>query len=160
MSKLLRTFIALALLPLASCRPEIDLEADRAMLREADARYTATANAGDVDGLTSLYAADATRYPPNSAPATGLDEMRAFAERVAATPGFHLTPTALALHVAKGGDMGYTLNLLELSVTGADGEPEIEWLRDLHIWTKEADGGWRIVEDIWHVMEGEGPADG
>ncbi|HKJ03058.1 MAG TPA: DUF4440 domain-containing protein [Longimicrobiales bacterium] len=153
MSELHRVFVTLALLPLASCRPGVDLGAERALLQEADARYTATANAGDVDGLTSLYAADATRYPPDGAPARGLDEMRAFATRVASTPDFHLTRTPLALHVARGGDMGYTLNLLELRLTGPDGEPVVEWLRDLHIWRKEADGAWRIVEDIWQVLE-------
>jgi len=158
MSKPIRVSIAFALVAMAACRPDVDLDAERALLREADARYTSTANAGDVEGLTALYAADATRYPPDGEPATGLDEMRGFAERVAATPGFHLTTTALALEVSERGDMGYTLNLLELRVTGADGEPEVEWLRDFHIWRKELDGAWRIVEDIWHVMEVAGPA--
>ena len=160
MSRPLHILMALALLPLASCRPGVDLDAERALLREADARYTSTANAGDVEGLTSLYAADATRYPPDGPPVSGLDAMRAFATRVSATPGFHLTPTPLALDVAAGGDMAYTLNLLELRMTGADGEPVVEWLRDFHVWRKEADGAWRIVEDIWHVMDTGAPPEG
>lgn len=153
MSRLSYILLTLALLPVASCRPGVDLDAERAALVEADARYTSTANAGDVEGLTSLYAEDATRYPPDGEPVSGLDAMRAFATRVASTPGFHLTPTPLALHVAAAGDMAYTLNLLRLDLTGPDGEPMVEWLRDFHVWRKEPDGAWRIVEDIWHVMD-------
>lgn len=155
----LRAFLALALLATGSCRPgiDIDIAAERALLRDADARYTATANAGDIEGLTSLYTAEATRYPPDGEAVSGLDAMRAFATRVSATPGFHLTPTPLALHVAASGDMGYTLNLLELTFTGPDGEPVTEWLRDFHIWRKEPDGAWRVVEDIWHVVDAEAP---
>lgn len=145
--------LALCVASLTSCRPPVDLEAERTLLKEADARYTETANAGDVEGLTSLYAADATRYPPDGAPAHGLDAMRAFATRVSETPGFHLTPTPIALEVAAGGDMGYTLNLLRLDLTGPDGTPLTEWLRDFHVWRREPDGAWRIVEDMWHVLE-------
>ena len=148
-----RSGVVTLLLFLAACSPELDTSAQRELLIEADALYTSTANSGDVEGLTALYAPNATRYPPNGEPSHGLDAMRAFAEGVAATPGFHLTGHPLALEVSESGDMGYTLNLLELSVTGADGSPEVQWLRDFHIWRKGPDGAWRIVEDIWHVLE-------
>jgi ketosteroid isomerase-like protein len=140
----------LSLLAIGACARGPDLEAERELLREADALYVTTANAGDVSGLTALYATDATRYPPNGHPGTGLDAMRAFAEGIASTPGFHLSPELLEMDVAEGGDMGYTLNLLELTVTGADGSPATQYLRDFHVWRKEADGEWRIVVDIWH----------
>ena len=150
----LRASSGLALiLSLPACVAEVDLDAQRALLVEADAQYTATANAGDVEGLTALYAPDATRYPPGGEPSHGLDAMRAFAQGVASTPGFHLTAHPLALETSQGGDMGYTLNLLELTVTGEDGVPEAQWLRDFHVWRREPDGAWRIVEDIWHVMD-------
>ena len=102
------------ILSLAACSPELDTSAQRALLIEADALYTSTANAGDVEGLTA--------HP-------------------------------LALEVSEAGDMGYTLNLLELSVSGEDGSSEVQWLRDFHVWRMGPDGAWRIVEDIWHVLE-------
>lgn len=147
-----RALLALGTLALASCTPSVNMEAERALLRQADEWYTATANAGDVDGLTALYAEDATRYSPSGESTTGIDAMRAFAEGVASTPGFNITAQRLVLEVGEGGDMGYTLNLLELSVTGPDGDPVIQQLRDFHLWRKEADGAWRIVEDIWQVL--------
>jgi ketosteroid isomerase-like protein len=140
----------LSLLAIGACARGPDLEAERELLREADARYVTTANAGDVSGLTALYATDATRYPPNGDPGTGIDAMRAFAEGVASTPGFHLSPELLDMDVSESGDMGYTLNLLELTVTGADGSPATQYLRDFHVWRKGADGQWRSVVDIWH----------
>ncbi len=147
----LRSVVALlSVLTFAACGKGPDLEAERELLREADALYVTTANAGDVDGLTALYASDATRYPLDGDPGTGLDAMRAFAEGVASTPGFHLSPELLELDVAESGNMGYTLNRLELTVTGPDGSPATQVLRDFHVWRKEADGQWRITVDIWH----------
>ena len=134
----------------AACTQGPDLEAERELLRQADALYVTAANAGDVAGLTALYATDATRYPPDGDPGTGPDVMRAFAQGIASTPGFHLSGELLEMDVADSGHMGYTLNLLELTVTGPDGSPATQVLRDFHVWRKEADGQWRIVVDIWH----------
>jgi ketosteroid isomerase-like protein len=136
-----------------ACQAPVDVEKARADLLEADARYTAVMDAGDVEGIVALYAADATRYPPNGDPTHGLDAMRRFAEGVASTPGFSLTATPLALEVAESGEMGYTLSLLELTVTGAEGEASVQHLRDFHVWRRDASGAWRIVEDIWHVLQ-------
>jgi ketosteroid isomerase-like protein len=143
----------MTLVCIAACQPSVDLAAQRSRLQEADARYTAAMDAGRVEGIVSLYAADATRYPPNGEPASGPEAMRAFAEGVAATPGFHLTASSLAMDVSRSGDMGYTLDLLELTVNGPDGQPVVEHLRDFHVWRREADGAWRIVEDIWQLLE-------
>jgi ketosteroid isomerase-like protein len=150
----------LCLSVVASCEASVDVGLERARLQEADARYTAVMDGGDVEGIVSLYAVDATRYPPDGEPASGPEAMRAFAERVAAMPGFHLTALPLAMEISQSGDMGYTLNLLELTVTGADGRPVVEHLRDFHIWRREADGAWRIVEDIWQVLPEPNPIDG
>jgi ketosteroid isomerase-like protein len=139
---------------LASCAPPRDAATPLARLKEADARYTAVMDAGDVEGIVSLYAVDATRYPPDGAPVGGPDAVRAFAERVAAMPGFHLRADPVAMDVSSSGDMGYTLNLLELNFDGPDGSPVVEQLRDFHVWRREADGAWRIVEDIWQVLGG------
>jgi ketosteroid isomerase-like protein len=140
-----------ALLAVASCAPTVDIAAERALLVEADRRYIETANAGDVEGLTALYADRATRYPPDGEPTSGPEAMRAFAEALASTPGFHLTATPLELEISRSGDMGYTLNELQLTTTGPDGTPVVQRLRDFHSWRKEGDR-WEIVVDIWHVM--------
>jgi ketosteroid isomerase-like protein len=141
-----------SLVATTACGPEMDPDARRARLEDADRRYTAVMDGGDVEGIVSLYAADATRYPPDGEPATGTDAMRAFAERVASMQGFDLTAEPVSLHVSDDGGTGYTLNLLVLTFDGPDGEPMVERLRDFHVWRWEGDGGWRIVEDIWQVL--------
>jgi len=133
-------------------RAAVDLEAERARLGAADERYTAVMNAGDVEGIVSLYAEDATRWSPDGPATSGPEAMRAFAERVASMPGFALTARRLRLDVSAGGDMGYTVNELELTVKGEDGEPDVERLRDVHFWRKGPGGVWRIVEDVWQVL--------
>lgn len=153
MSTTRRLAVLLFSLCIASCGPRPDLASQRARLQEADARYTAVMDRGDVEGIVSLYASDATRYPPDGESSSGPEAIRAFAHRVAATPGFHLTASSLAMDVAQSGDLAYTLNLLELTVIGPDGQPVVEHLRDFHVWRWEADGAWRIVEDIWQVLE-------
>ena len=52
--------------------------------------------------------------------------------------------------VSEAGDMGYTYADAEITVDGPDGEPVTENLRDFHVWTKNADGAWRVVVDIWN----------
>jgi uncharacterized protein (TIGR02246 family) len=149
--RLIALLAVLSSLAGGSCAPAVDLEVERALLVEADRRYIEAANAGDVEELAGLYADDATRYPPDGEPTSGPVAMRAFAEAVASTPGFHLTAVPLELEIARSGDLAYTLNALELTTTGPDGTPVIERLRDFHTWRRE-DGGWKIVVDIWHVQ--------
>lgn len=145
----------LAVALIAACSPAPDLDAARATLLEADRRYLETANAGDVDGLAGLYADDATRYPPTGAPSSGPDAMRAFAEGVASTAGFRLTSLASTHELSPDGRMGYTLHDLDLSVTGPEGDAQVQRLRDLHTWRLE-DGEWKIVVDLWQVLPDAG----
>ena len=132
--------------------PGPDLTAERALLLEADLEYVEAANAGEVEALAGLYASDAKRYSPAGPITVGTDAMRAFAEGVASTSGFHLTPLGEpTVQIAASGDMAYTLNELELVTSDPDGSPVAQRLRDLHIWRREA-GGWKIVEDLWQTL--------
>lgn len=146
---------ALGALLLSSCTPSADLEAERWSLLEADQAYTTAMDAGDVEGIVSLYAPDATRHPPGGESAGGPESIRAFAEGVAATPGFALSAWPISLDVSADATAGFTLNHVRLTVAGEDGAPVVQWLRDAHYWRRDEAGAWRIVEDIWHVMEVE-----
>ena len=156
MSATLRT-IALGVLVLqGACTggevPAPDLSEERALLLEADREYVEAANRGDAEALSRLYAADGSRYSPAGPVSRGPEAMRAFADGVASTAGFHLTPTGeTVVELAASGDMAVTLNELELVTAGPDGEPSSQRLRDLHIWRREAEG-WRIVHDLWQTL--------
>ena len=131
--------------------PPVDVEAARAALRAADEQYTKAGMAKDLEGFVALYAADATIYAPESPAISGTDAIRAFGAAIMADSGFTITLTPVAVEVSAGGDMGYTLNIAELTATGADGKPVTERIRDFHLWRTQADGSWEVVVDIWNA---------
>lgn len=138
----------------AACAPEapsVDLDAERAALREADHRYSELATAKDAEAVSALYTLDATIYPPGGATVRGLDGVRAFAAEFTAVPGLSLSFRPIVSEVSRDGDMGYTVNLVEITVLDEAGNPVTELTRDLHIWRKQADGSWKVAVDIWNT---------
>jgi uncharacterized protein (TIGR02246 family) len=130
--------------------PEIDIAAERAALTEAANRYHEAGHAVDVETIASLYASDALVLPPNSEAKKGMAGVREFLTAFAETPGFQVrfeTPTVV---VSEGGDLGYTLADIEITIDGPDGQPVTSRERDFHLWKKQADGSWKVVIDIWN----------
>ncbi|MBI1967147.1 MAG: DUF4440 domain-containing protein [Gemmatimonadetes bacterium] len=154
----MRTFTAPAALVLgiaaAACGrqpPPVDLEAARASLRTADSGYSQTASGKNLEAFVALYEPSATMYPPAEALAQGTEAIRAFAGAFLKDPAFAVRFTPVAVEVAANGDMGYTLNTVDITVTGPDGKPATERIRDFHLWRKQADGRWKVVVDIWNA---------
>ena len=52
--------------------------------------------------------------------------------------------------VSQSGDLGYTVNLLDVAIRDSSGNTTNERFRDLHIWRKDAAGNWKVVYDIWN----------
>ena len=130
--------------------PPVDLEAERAAVRRADSLYSAAATAKDVDALTALYASDATIYPPGASSVTGSESIRQFATEFTLAPGLTMTVHSPMIDVAESADIAYTMSIVDLSMTGPDGNPMSDRLRDMHVWKKQADGSWKVVVDIWN----------
>jgi len=150
MNGIARALAAASAAAIVGCAPAVDIEAERTALREADAAYSQTAAAKDVDRFASMYTADATMYPPNDSAVAGIEAIRAFGAAFTALPGFAATFRPLEVDVASGGDMGYTLNHYAITVTGPDSQPVTEQGRDFHVWRKQPDGSWKVVIDIWN----------
>jgi ketosteroid isomerase-like protein len=147
---------AAALLTVIACAPppepppEIDIEAERAALSDAANRYHEALHAWDVDTIAALYASDALVLPPNSETKEGAAGVREFLAAFSSIPGLQVRAETPTVVVSKGGDLGYTLANLEITVDGADGEPVTAQERDFHLWKKQADGSWKVVIDIWN----------
>ncbi len=141
---------ALCGLTAAACAPKVDLDAARAALQAADSAYTATITAMDPNAFAASYAADAKMYPPNDSARTGTAAITAFANQLFSAPGMSVTFHPLGAEVGAGGDMGYTVSHYVVSVTGPDGQPHTDQGHDFHVWRKQADGSWKIVQDIWN----------
>ena len=130
--------------------PEIDIEAESAALSKAANRYHEAGHSMDIDTMASLYAADALVLPPYSETKKGTAGVREFLTAFDETPGFQVrfeTPTVV---VSKGGNLGYTLADIEITVDGPDGQPVTSRERDFHLWKKQADGSWKVIIDIWN----------
>jgi ketosteroid isomerase-like protein len=129
----------------------VDTAAAQNSLREADAAYSRAGNSRDLEGFVAHYAPEAVGYPPNEPTVTGTDSIRAYLGRFFQDTAFAATFQPVSLEVSSDGTMGYSLNTVELRVTGPEGKPVTERIRDLHVWRKQADGSWKLVIDLWNV---------
>jgi len=144
---------------LSACASQavVDIEAARAALRDADSRYSKAVVGKDRAALVASYAADAVVYPHGEATVTGLDGIGNMADTFWRDPAFAASFRPIAVEVAADGTMGYTLNAADLTITGPDGKPTTERLRDFHVWRRQPDGSWKLAVDIWNA---EPPATG
>ncbi len=150
MKKLFSIVATLLVLAISGCAPQVDVEADKAAIREADRQFSEAAGAKDVEGVVSLFADDAQLLPPDAPAITGKEGVRNFASEITAIPGFAVSWQTTQAEVSRSGDLGYTLATLELSVNDADGNPVTRRGKDVHVWKKQPDGSWKVVIDIWN----------
>ncbi len=130
-------------------QPPVDIEAQTAALREAIQAYEEAGANADVEGLLGWYAEGGAMMPPNGPDVVGLDGIRGFLESFTTLANFQFQSATPTVAVSADGSMGYSIATLTLSWEEENGEVVSENLRDVHIWTKGADGTWKLVVDIW-----------
>src|SRR5437660_11189097 len=107
-------------------------------------------NAGDIDGLVSLYEPQATLTPAPGNLVTGLDAIReSFGPFIALKPTLTLTPRKLA----ETGDIALTCATWELTGTGPDGSPVRMSGNSVEVCRRQPDGRWLFVIDNPHGLE-------
>ena len=146
------TLAALALAVMNGCTgnsPQY-LETAIADLREAADAYHEAATAKDRDAVVAFYADDAVMIPPNAERVEGIDEVRNYRFGFIENPSVETQFETIRVDVSTGGDVGWTLAMVEVTFTDADGQPASDRIRDFHVWTKQTDGSWKIVVDIWN----------
>ena len=132
--------------------PVADTGAALAALKEADAAYARAGVARDLEAFVAFYAQDASSHPPGEPPVTGVSAIRAYLGRYFQDTAFAAQFQPVSAVISDDGTMGYTLNGAELRVTGPDGKPMSERIRDFHVWRKQADGSWKVVIDMWNAV--------
>ena len=162
MKRSARLFTLLAVILTAACSPPetmVDMEAEVASLTAAAQAYHDGAATMDMDGIMALISPDVVIY----APATPTIDTWAGAEEFMGgfpeIPGIQVALELTDVVVSAGGTMGYTMGVGSMTMDGPEGEPVVEHIRDFHVWTKNAEGEWKLVVDIWNspvpMMEGE-----
>ena len=146
------TLAALALAAVNGCTqdPPQDLETAIAALRDAADAYHAAASTKDRDAVVAFYADDAVMMPPNARQVEGIDGVRNYRFGFIENPSVETQFETTRVDVSTGGDVGWTLAMVEVTFAGPDGEPAGDRIRDFHVWKKQADGSWKIVVDMWN----------
>ena len=104
-------------------------------------------NAGDLDGLTELYEADAALIAQPGSIAYGSEQARAALQGFLALKGRITLDTKLVVTV---GDLAYLSNTWSLSGTGPDGNPVTLGATTAEVARRQADGTWRyVIDNAW-----------
>jgi uncharacterized protein (TIGR02246 family) len=120
-------------------------------LRDADAAWALAWASKDLDKAVAGYADDATVLDPNMAAITGRENFRANLKPFFADKNFAIHWDAVKVDVAQSGDLGYTQGTLTYTITDpSTGQPFTDRAKYLTVWKKQADGGWRVVEDTYN----------
>ena len=137
---------------LAGCgeqKPPDTRAADEKAIRDADAQWSKTAAARDVEGTVAYYSDDASLLAPNAPIASGKQSIRA-AWAGLLTPDTSLSWQANKVEVARSGDLAYLVGTYQLTTKDAHGKPVSDNGKFVEVWKKQPDNNWKVVADIFN----------
>ncbi len=121
--------------------------ADEAAIRDADAQWSKTAAAGDLDGTVAYYTDDASVLAPNAPIASDKQSIRgAWASLLGSTS---VSWQASKVEVAHSGDLAYIQGTYQLTSKDSQHNP-VDRGKFVEVWKKQADGKWKVVADIFN----------
>ena len=149
--KLVIIFLVMSVLFAISCADnQYDEEADQIAIAEFREQEMVAFSSGDVSTLEKLFTTDIKMMPPNGPAAIGTEGLRTFAENMFSM--FNVQGEYTSSELVLLGDWAFerlTMNLTLTPVGG--GEPVMETGKCLHIYKRQADGSWKIAQDIWNM---------
>ena len=146
----LTSALVILVLVVSACAQKIDVEAERAALRNADGEWSKVAGAKDVDGFVAAVAENGSILSPNTPILTGKEAIGQWASEMMANPGFALSWQPTTVEVSRTGDLGYTVGTYELTLHDAQGNPMTDRGKYVTVWKKQPDGKWKVVADIFN----------
>ncbi len=142
--------LAILVLVVSGCAQKVDVEAERATLRNADAEWSNVTGAKDVDGFVAAVAENGSILPPNTPILTGSEAIRQWTSELVANPGFAVSWQPTTVEVSTAGDLGYTVGTYELTLHDVQGNPVTDRGKYVTVWKKQPDGKWKVVADIFN----------
>jgi uncharacterized protein (TIGR02246 family) len=149
------TLLAIALISLVGCTRATQApttvvdnrERDLNAIKEVEQASGKAWAAKDVNAIAANYASNGSMIVPNAPIATGPEQIRGMMTEFFKDPAVKLEFEVTGTEVA--GDLGYQRGNYTLHVTdGKTKKPLTEKGTYLTIYKKQADGSWKIVEDI------------
>ena len=143
--KRLSVFAILLFAACASTMPANDAEE---AIGKMDREFSAAATAGNVDGMMTMYAADAVLMPPNLPAFRGRDAIRQFWSGLLASG--KIDASVVADKVIQSGDMAAELGHYVLKITPKGGGAPIEDNGKFVLVWRKVGGQWRAISDIFN----------
>jgi uncharacterized protein (TIGR02246 family) len=123
--------------------------ADESAVKDADAQWSKTAGANDLDGTLAYYTDDASLLPPNAPIATGKQAIRAVWAAMLtpdATVSWHVTKA----DAARSGELAYVEGVYQITAKNPKGKSQEDKGKLVEVWKKQSDGKWKVVTDIFN----------
>ena len=123
--------------------------ADAEAVKQAFATFNAAIVAKDLEAIKAQYASDAVMVLPGQAPFNGIDAIMGDYKSYAADPAGKYVPGAETTHVSSGGDLAYG----QVNYQSTHTDPKTKAVEtvdryNLVVYKKQADGSWKVVQDI------------
>jgi ketosteroid isomerase-like protein len=128
----------------SGCARGANVEEERTTLLARDRDWSQSAT--DIDKFMSFMADDATVYAPGAPATKGSAAIRTQLGEMLEAPGFSLAWTPDKAEVAASADVAYTTGAYTMSMGGAT-----EKGKYVTAWKKQADGSWKVTEDIFNA---------
>jgi ketosteroid isomerase-like protein len=134
----------------AAVKPVVDVAADEAAIRKADAEWVKAAETRGVDAWLAFYADEAVVLPPNDKVANSRASVRKSVGELLALPDLSISWHPTKVEIARSGDIAYLTGAYELSFRATSGKTVADQGKLLEIWKKQPDGSWKCIVDTWN----------
>ncbi len=146
----------LLVLAVSGCAPQVDVEADKAAIRElTDVEWMEAGQAKDIERWVSFHTDDALLLLPNAPLVTGKEAIRAFVSKLISTPGWAASWQTTKVEVSRSGNLAYSYGPQQTTVDDAEGNPVTDQQKWVAVWKKQPDGSWKCAVLI---LNSDGPA--
>jgi uncharacterized protein (TIGR02246 family) len=126
--------------------------ADLQAVKDVEAAWIKDMNTKDADKFASYLADDASGLYPGAGILNGKADIKASMAPFFADPNFALTCQSTRAMASKGGDMVYSQGTCTMTVTDPKNKkkPKTETGKYLTVYTKQADGSWKVIADTFN----------
>jgi uncharacterized protein (TIGR02246 family) len=138
------------LIAVTGCVHQVDIAAEEAALRAADAEWLKAFKEKDVEGMVSFYAETASVFPPNAPIVTGREAIRQMWTESVANTSFALSWESTKVEMAQSGELAWVQETYEFTMQGPEGTLQEDRGKAVLVWKKQADGNWKAVADIFN----------
>ena len=134
--------------PPAPAEPPDTRAADAAAIQAAVKEWSAAAQAKDAEKFTSFYAEDAALMLEGAPDAHGKPAIREGVAGMMQDPNFALSFQADNVVVARSGDLAYETGTYTMTMSDPKKQPATQKGHYVVVWTKQADGAWKVALDV------------